>query len=117
MTRETQELWSKRIQRWKDSGLTAREFAQELGINPHTLAYWRWRLKARPDNPPKTPLKRVPVQAGFVEVTVPAPSPQDKESEPPEPLELLLSGGLRLRIPVRFDETALRRVVATLGGS
>jgi hypothetical protein len=46
MATNTRDLWAKRVERWKDSGLTAKEFAAEMGINPQTLAYWRWRLKA-----------------------------------------------------------------------
>jgi len=117
MTRETQELWSKRVERWKDSGLTAAEYAREMGLNPHTLTYWKWRLKAQGGSPDKHPAKKeAPVQAGFVEVVMPPLEPAAEQSAPAEPLELLLGGGLMLRIPVHFDETALRRVVATLGG-
>jgi DNA-binding CsgD family transcriptional regulator len=32
--------WAKRVERWKDSGLTAKEFAAELGINPRSLVFW-----------------------------------------------------------------------------
>jgi hypothetical protein len=27
-----------------ESGLTAKEFAREIGVNVHTLAGWKWRL-------------------------------------------------------------------------
>jgi hypothetical protein len=39
------EEWAKRVERWRDSGLTTAEFAAELGINPKTLTYWAWTLK------------------------------------------------------------------------
>jgi hypothetical protein len=39
------EEWAKRVQRWRDSGLTCAEFAAELGINPRTLTYWKWVLE------------------------------------------------------------------------
>jgi len=32
MATETQELWAKRVERWQDSGLTAKGFAAEMGI-------------------------------------------------------------------------------------
>jgi hypothetical protein len=42
------EEWAKRVERWADSGLTASEFAAELGINPRTLSYWNVvRARAR----------------------------------------------------------------------
>src|SRR5689334_9950769 len=44
MDRTTREVWTQRIERWKESGLTAKEFAAPLGIKPRTLAWWRWNL-------------------------------------------------------------------------
>ncbi len=35
--RETRDEWQKRVERWKDSGLTAEVFAAETGINAGTL--------------------------------------------------------------------------------
>jgi hypothetical protein len=109
--------WAKRIERWKDSGLTAAEYGAETGLNRHTLTYWKWRLKAQPGvgRTKSAEKQTAPMPAGFVEVKMPLPEPI-VVSEPAEPLELLLAGGMRLRIPVRFDEQALRRVVAVLGG-
>jgi hypothetical protein len=46
MERETREVWAKRVERWKDSELTAKEFASEIGVNVHSLLWWRWRLGA-----------------------------------------------------------------------
>jgi transposase-like protein len=37
--------WKRRVQRWKDSGPTAKEFAAETGINAGTLQFWRHKLK------------------------------------------------------------------------
>jgi hypothetical protein len=36
--------WAKRVERWKDSGLSAEEFSSELGINARTLIYWKYTL-------------------------------------------------------------------------
>jgi hypothetical protein len=33
------------VQRWQDSGLTAREFASEMGVKATTSTFWKWRLK------------------------------------------------------------------------
>ena len=33
--------WQKRIERWNDSGLSAGQFAAELGINAGTLRHWK----------------------------------------------------------------------------
>jgi transposase-like protein len=136
MGQDTRELWSKRVERWKDSGLSAREFASEMGINAQTLSYWRWKLGKKAT---KAPSKRRPT--AFVEVVAePAvelaprvverdqreerPEPLEivlrdelriQREERPEPLEIVLRDELRIRVPVHFDAEALRRVVATLG--
>jgi len=44
MARSSSEQWAKRVERWKASGLSAKDFAAEAGLKPSTLAYWRWRL-------------------------------------------------------------------------
>ena len=43
-SRVAREEWAKRVERWRESGLTSAEFAAELGINPRTLTYWKWVL-------------------------------------------------------------------------
>lgn len=32
------------MREWKRSGLSAREFAEAIGVLPTTLAWWKWRL-------------------------------------------------------------------------
>jgi hypothetical protein len=44
MAKSTREEWAKRVRRWKQSGLAAREFEAWTGINARTLSYWKWRL-------------------------------------------------------------------------
>ena len=118
MEQDTRELWSKRVERWKDSGLSAREFAAEMGINPQTLSYWKWKLGKKA----KAPAKRKRVS--FVEVVDAAGGPAARTvqladppqaKQPPEPLEIVLRDELRIRVPAHFDPETLRRVVATLG--
>jgi len=69
--RETPETWAKRVERWKDSGLTSEEYAAEVDINPRTLMYWAWKLRkegkvalggrrATPKHERKTPPKPSP---------------------------------------------------------
>ncbi|RME24431.1 MAG: hypothetical protein D6798_11245, partial [Deltaproteobacteria bacterium] len=36
--------WSAIIDAVEASGLSQREFARRRGVNPSTLAWWRWRL-------------------------------------------------------------------------
>lgn len=112
--RVRREEWAKRVERWKDSGLTAKEFAAELGINPRALVFWKWQLG-----------KGVALE--------PRPAAQDKSSAPrkarkakrlplieltaqagPATFELDVGGGRRLTIPSTFDSESLRRLLGVL---
>ena len=118
MTREGREVWAKRVERWRDSGLTLKEFAAEIGVNANTLAGWRWRLSSREVVAPVAPAHRGPA---FLEIVAPVEDPSADEGSATEaaapdvePLELVLRSGHRVRVPARFDDAALRRVVAVL---
>ena len=112
MPRESREVWKKRIDRWAESGLTAQEFADETGVNVHTLSGWKWRLSTGATHATRDS------GAGFVEVIAPLMANESPAPRPAaaEPLELVLPGGLLLRVPAHFDAAALRRVVDVLGG-
>jgi hypothetical protein len=62
MGRSTREEWAARVARWKDSGLTAAEYASELGISARSLAWWKWRLgsKTPSDSPGRALTRRAP---------------------------------------------------------
>lgn len=106
------EEWAKRVERWRDSGLTTAEFAAELGISAKSLSYWAWTLKreatgTKREWPSKKraatpgPASAVP---GFVQVTAP---------EAMGRFELEVRG-LRLHIPTTFDAQQLRALLAIL---
>lgn len=101
MGRDARATWAKRVERWRASGLSAGEFAAEIGVNARTLAYWKWKL-GRPESSRR---------AEFVEVMSPARAEAGGEQ-----LEVVLESGVVVRVPARFDADALRRVVAALGG-
>src|SRR5258705_2391653 len=99
--------WAERVARWKDSGLTAKEFATELGINPRSLVFWKWQLgkgsglAAESVKSGRAPARALPL----IELGQPAAAVQ---------FELELGGGRRLAIPSTFDADALRRLLAVL---
>jgi len=115
MRQERREAWVKRIEQLKASGLTAKEFAAQAGVNLNTLQSWKWRLTADARRslasgiPPGTP-------ADFVEVLHPdiAARARVATQEGVESFELLFGNGLRLRVPARFDAASLQRLLATL---
>lgn len=115
MGHERRDVWAKRVERWADSGLTAREFAAEIGVNANTLAHWRWRLNARSVAKPR-PAARSTAPA-FVEVvaaTGVVGASTEESPVAPEPFELVLPSGVRVRVSAAFDGGALKRLVATL---
>jgi len=108
MGRDTRATWAKRVERWVASGLSAAEFATETGVNARTLTYWKWKLGRT---------KRAPTRKlEFVEVT-PSEITVASTARAPEQLEVVLGGGIVVRVPARFDTEVLRRVVAALGGA
>lgn len=115
MARETREIWKRRVERWADSGRTAKQFAAEIGVNAQTLAYWKWRFSS--EATPRPRAAAATALPSFVEVVAPllaeeAPS----TSAVSQPLELVLPRGLVIRVPPTFDAESLRRVVDVLGG-
>ena len=116
MSREPREVWVKRVARWHDSGLSAREFAAELGVSHHTLTSWKSRLKR--ENGRDTSRRKLTatmaasdgrVQVPFVEVAASSLS-----EVAPECFEIERSGW-QVRIPQSFDADALRRLLSVLG--
>jgi hypothetical protein len=43
MGRATRDEWQRRVRRWGESGLTAKEFAAETGVNVNSLTHWKWK--------------------------------------------------------------------------
>jgi hypothetical protein len=92
---------------WRVSGVKARAFAQEHGITPWTLYYWRERLadQERPTRRRK-PGRRVTLAP----VHVVASAARDESGA----LEIVLAGGDRVRVSEGVSPEALRRVVQVL---
>jgi hypothetical protein len=110
MGRASREVWIKRIERWRESGLGAKEFAQQAGVEVDRLRHWKWRLAkenratnaASADSTPSSPFP-------FVEMT---PTPAKDRDDPI--IEVVAPSGFCIRVPVRFDADTLRRVLAVV---
>lgn len=121
MAREPREVWEKRVARWRESGLTAKEFALELGVNANTLGHWAWRLghseAKRTTEPTRARPKPSRPSVAFVEVIPASPraeQPQRAPSQAAAPFELVLAGGRTLRVPADFAAESLRRLLTLL---
>lgn len=111
MAKQSREVWAKRIERWKDSGLTAAEFAAETGVNAHSLSWWKWRLgtKMAPGSSGRRS-RRAPLAPSvqplqFVELAAPPGS---------SVLEVVLARDRTVRVPLGFDGPTLERLLGIL---
>jgi len=117
MERTSREAWAKRIERWKDSGLTAAEYAAETGIKAHTLSWWKWRLSSATKDATPAPRRR---RTSRLAETVTKPSPVTFVEMPSvitsgaSPMELVLPSRTRIVVPPSFDATALGRLLDVL---
>ena len=102
--------WAERVDRWRRSGLTAKEFARSVGVNAGTLGYWACRLgRERRVGGPARPRSRAAVAlpaAAWLEIT--AAGGTDSR------FELELDNGRRLRVPATFEAAALERLLGVL---
>lgn len=103
MARTPRATWEKHIAAWSRSGLTARQFAAQIGVNANTLAHWKWRLAAEAD-------PRVG-EDSFIEVSAAVVS---TASGADDRLEVVCRGGRTVRVPRDFDTATLVRVLDAL---
>src|SRR5450432_2330747 len=107
--RANRDEWVKRVDRWRESGLTAEEFANELGCSRRSLVFWKWKLGkgAR--------ATRVVSSAKVRRVAMTRlPLVELSPLATPDRFELELVGGRRLTIPSGFEADTLRRLLAVL---
>jgi hypothetical protein len=116
MANATSAEWAKRVERWQDSGLTAKEFAAEISVNPGTLSYWKYKLRrqtASSENDAQQSTQRKElIPPGFLRV-VPV---EAKAVAAANGFEIVLSERTVVRVPNDFDEAVLIRLVRALGG-
>ncbi len=103
MARESRVVWARRVARWAKSGLSREEFAAREGVKATTLSWWRWYL-GRDGAAPARMLARP--EPAFVEVE---PVVVEAVSER---IEVALTNGRVVRVPMTFRDDALVRVLA-----
>jgi hypothetical protein len=94
----TRASWAARVHDRKRSGLTAAEYAAREGLKAGTLKWWSSKL-----NRSARPASRPPV----VEVALAG-------GRTGNALEVMLTSGARVSVPMGFDEATLRRLLAVL---
>lgn len=101
MARASRDEWAERISQWRASGLSGREFAARVGVKESTLRYWKWMLahERRRDAVHTTP--------AFVEIAGLVDGGR---------FEIIFGSGVRLLVPLSFEEATLRRLLEVLEG-
>lgn len=112
MERKASEVWATRVERWRRSGLTAAQFAAREGINRHTLAYWKWKLRHGWQPSPRRASRPAGVvrAADFVELV----ATRAEVAEPASAFEVVLAHGYRVRLADSFAGEALSRLLDVL---
>lgn len=91
------------LEAWRRSGRSAAAFAREHELSAARLLRWRARLE-----PGASPV--------FHPVRVVRRGTLSSATSPPEPLELELRGGRRIRVSAGFDPALLEALVRTIEG-
>jgi hypothetical protein len=112
-TTKAERRWRRIVEKWRSSGLPAREFAAQHRISALTMYAWSSRLSKEDaargaDTPTATMPKLLPVE--IVDEA-------SRVSRPPRAaLEVVLPHGEVIRVPPEADLSHLGRVVAALRG-
>lgn len=114
MARRTAKQWARLVERWKRSGLSAGEFGAKVGVDAHSLHWWRWSLRKRGamGDAPTAPTEAVPafLPVHVVEAALP------REAAPParSGVEIVVDERHVVRVSPGFDEETLLRVLGLL---
>ncbi len=122
MARGTADEWARRVERWKDSGLTAKEFAAESGVKASTLTFWNWKLSAAAratassegdsarERKQSAQAREATARKQAAKVSEVVELPIATVTIPVAMVEIIL-GEVRVRVGAGFDEATLTRVV------
>ena|ERR1041384_7012351 len=108
--RSSRTEWRKRVARWRDSGLSADEFAAEIGVNAGTLRQWKYTLNR--EERERVGRKVVVDAASFVEVQTAQRTTGGEGGG--SMFQLELGRERRLHIGSDFDAGALERLLSLL---
>ncbi len=111
--RASPDEWRKRVQRWRDSGLTAEEFAVETGLNANSLRCWKSKLKHQPPSL-SSPLRPSPAAPSEPLPSLPLVEVRTTAGPAQGCFELQWGTRWRLQIPPAFEADSLRRLLSVL---
>lgn len=101
-SKDKERFWRGKVRQWRRSGLSVRVFCAEHHLSEPSFYGWRRTLAERDAAAvPFAPVRIVPEREPMTEAAA-------------DGLELILSGGRRLRIGSSFDAPTLQRLLALL---
>lgn len=117
--------WRQLLAEWAGSGLSQAEFCRRRGLKAVSLAWWKHRLRGMDDAGSGRQGRRAhgTGRAGFVEVALPrgsasVPALRAPSLVPPsDRYELILPGGVRLRLPDDFDPARVAQLVQAVAAA
>ena len=101
--------WAERVRAWRESGLSAEDFARDKGFKAKLLHWWSTEFVRR-SRPPKSKSKSKSKSEPTVVMARVVPRNDARE----ETLAVHV-GGARIAVRPGFDVALLRRVVSALG--
>ena len=102
-----EQFWRDAVQRWRQSGLSVRDFCSAKNLSEQSFYWWRRTLAARDQHRAATTPARTP-RAGNQPLFVPV------GVVPSSTLELVLGHDRIIRVPTGFDAATLRQLLAVL---
>ncbi len=118
---DKEQYWRQVLQAWQDSGLSVRAFCAQQGVNEPSFYCWRRNLRpadtAAGATSGASATPALPPDRDALPSFAPVRLVGDAAPATAAPLELALSGGRLLRVPVGFDAATLRQLLAVLEGA
>ena len=115
------ERWAKRVNEWRNSGLSQVEFCRRKGLSIYSLRWWKWHLGkafatawARAPADRVAPLIRAEKPKFLPVEVVPGPVPRENPPAQRASIDVFLRGKRRIRVVGEFDAQLFSRVVTAL---
>lgn len=117
-----EQVWRERIEAWRGSGQTQRQFCQAQGVAISSFSRWKIELNRRDPAVAAAGLSLSPEDSGkasealsWTEVRLPAKRAAVVATAPDsEGFEVVLPWGWSVRLGPRFEAEALRRLLSVL---
>ena len=106
-----QEIWQELLDRWRRSGLTAKQFCQQHQLKEADLRRWSYRLKKVSSNQDFNSLSPPNIVNQFIPITVSEPP---IASENHSSIDVVFGKNYSLRLTKHFDDEMLIKLIKVL---